>query len=71
MKPGKLNVRPDHLSRIETREESKNIKDNLPDVQLFTIRFEDVHFAYIIQFFPIEMAPVKYTMKQKKELLVR
>ena len=30
MKLGKLNFRPDHLSRIETREEPTNIDDNLP-----------------------------------------
>ena len=31
VKPGRLNVRPDHLSRIKTREETIIIEDNLPD----------------------------------------
>ena len=31
VKPGRLNVGPDHLSRIETGEELTNLEDNLPD----------------------------------------
>ena len=37
VKPGRLNVVPDHLSRIETGEEPTNLEDNLPDAHLFFI----------------------------------
>lgn len=51
-KPRKLNVGPDHLSRIEKGEEPTNIKDNLFDAQLFIIRVTDDHFVDIIQLWP-------------------
>ena len=35
VKLGRLNVGPDHLSRIEKGEEPTNIEDGLPDAQLF------------------------------------
>jgi len=47
-KPGRLNARPNHLSRLEIGEEPTSIKDNLPDAQLFTIRVVDDHFIDII-----------------------
>ena len=31
VKPGRLNARPDHLSRLESGEEPTSLKDNLPD----------------------------------------
>jgi hypothetical protein len=37
VKPGKLNVGPDHLSRLETRESGGPIDDQLPNVDLFHI----------------------------------
>ena len=33
--PGKLNVGPDHLSIIYTREEPTGVEDDLPDAHLF------------------------------------
>ena len=57
MKPIRLNVRLDHLSRIEIGEEPTSIEDNLPDVQLFTIRVADDHFMDVIQFLATGMAP--------------
>ena len=71
VKPRRLNIGPNHLSRIETEEEPINIEDNLLDAQLFTIIVADDHFIDIIQFMAIGMAPTDYTMKQKKELVVR
>ena len=35
--PGKLNVGPDHLSRIDTGEEPTGVDDDLPDAHLFRI----------------------------------
>ena len=31
VKPGRLNARPDHLSRLESGEEPTSLEDNLPD----------------------------------------
>ena len=31
VKPGRLNARPDHLSRLETGEEPTILEDNMPD----------------------------------------
>ena len=32
VKPGRLNVGPNHLSRIESGEDPTNLEDNFPDV---------------------------------------
>ena len=53
MKLGRLNVGPDHLSCIETREEPTNLEEGLPDGQLFAMRVADNHFADIIHFLTI------------------
>jgi hypothetical protein len=37
IRPGKKNVRPDHLSRLETREDLTGIDDDLPDAHLFRV----------------------------------
>ena len=37
VKPGRLNMGLDHLSRIESGEEPTSLEDNLPNAQLFTI----------------------------------
>lgn len=67
VKPGKLNVRPDHLSRLESGEEGGNLDYSLPDVRFFSIRMVDEQFWDIIQFLNIAVAPVEYsTTAQKK-----
>ena len=35
VKPRRLNVRPDHLFRLESREEPTSLEDSFPDAQLF------------------------------------
>lgn len=40
------------------------------DAKLFTIHIEDDHFADIIQFLTIGMAPEGYTTEQRKELVL-
>ena len=37
VRPGKLNVGPDHLSRIDTGEDLTGVDDDLPDAHLFRI----------------------------------
>ena len=53
VKPGRLNVGPDHLWRIESGEEPTILEDNLPDAQLFAVTMmEDYNkeFNVVIQF---------------------
>ena len=50
MKPGRLNVGPDHLSKIKMGEEPTNSEDRLHDPQLFRVDMVDDHYAPIIQF---------------------
>lgn len=50
VKQGRLNAGPDHLLRLEIGEEPTSIEDNLPDAQLFAIRFADDHFADTFSF---------------------
>ena len=66
-----MNVGPDHLTIIENGEEPTNIKEGLPDVQLFTIRVANGHFIDIISFFSASVAPAEYTLQQTKELVVQ
>jgi len=70
VKPGRLNVRPDHLSQIETNKELNNLEEGLPDAQFFTVHIVDNHFADIIHFLTTGIAPEGYTSQQKKELIV-
>ena len=50
VKPGRLNVGPDHLSRLESGEELTSVADCLPNAHLFSIRIVDDQFHDIIQF---------------------
>lgn len=70
VKPGQLIARPDHLSCIATREEPTNLEEGLPDAHLFVVCVMENHFADIIHFLTMGIAPVGYTI-QKKELVVR
>jgi hypothetical protein len=45
VKPGKLNVGPDHLSWILTGEDAGNLDDSLPDAHLFSVQMVDDHFS--------------------------
>jgi hypothetical protein len=47
-----------------------SLEDTLPDAQLLAIRKIDDHFAEIVQFLSIGMAPSEYTIPQKKQLVV-
>ena len=48
VKSGRLNVVPDHLSRIEIGEEPTNIADRFLDAQLFRIDMVDGYYDQII-----------------------
>ena len=68
---GRLNVGPDHLSRIEIGEEPTNIEDGLPDAQLFRVDMADNHYAPIIQFLVTRVALEEISTSQKKQLVVK
>ena len=61
-KSGNLNTGPDHLSRIESREEPTNLEARFPDAQLFSIKVVDAHFVDIIQFLTTKTAPLEYSV---------
>ena len=71
VKPRRLNVGPNHLSRLELSEEPTSLEDNLPDAQLFAIHITDDYFVDIIEFLTTGTAPVEYSRKQKKRLVVK
>ena len=58
-----LKARPDHLSRIKTREEPTNLEEGLPNAQLFTVRVVDGHFEDIIHFLTTGTAPKEYSVQ--------
>ena len=71
VKPGWLNLGPDHLSRVVNGEEPTNIHDRLPNVQLFWVDIVDDHYAPIIQFLATGVAPEDMSTSQKKQLVVK
>ena len=48
VKLDRLNVDPYHLWRIETGEEPTNIKDGLPDAQLFRVEMVNDYYKQIV-----------------------
>ena len=62
---GKLNVGPDHLSRIDTGEEPTGVKDDLPDAHLFRIEAVPAELEEIAQFLEDGHAPEGMSTKKK------
>ena len=44
VKPRRLNLGPDHLSRLKSGEEPTSLEEDLPDAQLFAIQMVDDYF---------------------------
>jgi len=65
-----MNAGPDHLSRIETREEPTNLEEGFPNAQLLAVRITNGHFEDIIHFLMTGTTPEGYTFQQK-ELVMR
>lgn len=55
--PGKANVGPDHLSRIESGEDPTGIDDDLPDAHLFRLEAITAELAEIAQYLQEGKAP--------------
>jgi hypothetical protein len=70
VKPGKLNSRPDQLSRVTNGEEPMILEDNFPYAQLFSVHIVDDYFTEIIQYLSIGIVPQEYTSMQKKNMVV-
>ena len=66
VKPGRLNLGPNHLSRLESGEEPTNLDESLPDAQLFAIQMVDDYFQDIVQYLSTEFAPSEMSTQQKK-----
>ena len=74
VKPGRLNVGPDHLSRIESDEEPTSLEDNLTNTQLFAVTMindQNKEFNTIIHLLSIGYAPKGFTNAQKKHMVIR
>jgi hypothetical protein len=71
VKPRRLNVGPDHLSRLELGEEPTSLLDSLLDAQLFLVQIVDDYFKDIIDFLTTGTAPAEYSTQQKKQMVVR
>ena len=66
VRPGRLNVWPDHLSRIESSEEPNNLEDNMSGAQLFVVDVVDKEFDAIIHLLNTGYAPKGMSTNQKK-----
>jgi hypothetical protein len=69
VKSGKLNVGPDHLSRVTNGEEPTNLEDNFLDAQLFSVQIIDDYFAKIVHYLSTGTTSQEYTTAQKKNLV--
>jgi hypothetical protein len=61
-----MNVGLDHLSRITNGEEPKNLEENFPDANLFSVQISDDYFADIVGFLSTGMSPKEFIVSQKK-----
>ena len=66
VKPGRLNLGPDHLSKLESGKEPTNLDEGLPDAQLFSIQIVDDYFQDIAQYLSTGFPPAEMTTQQKK-----
>ena len=65
VRPGKLNVGPDHLSRIDTGEEPTRVEYDLPYAHLFRIEAILAMLEEIAQFLKDGQAPEGMSTKKK------
>ena len=71
VRPGQLNVGPDHLSRIDTREEPTGVNGDLPDAHLFRIEAVPVEIEEIAQYLETGQAPEGLSTKKKQILAMK
>ena len=71
VRPGKLNVGPDHLSRIDIGEEPIGVEDNLPNAHLFRIEVVPIDLEEIAQILEDGQAPEGMSTKKKQILAMK
>ena len=71
VRPGRLNVEPDHLLRINTGEKPTGVEDDLPDTHLFRIESIPVELEEIAQFLENGQAPEGMNTKKKQILAMK
>ena len=71
VRPRKLNVGLDHLSRIDTGEEPTRVEDDLLDAHLFRIEVVSVELEEIDQFLEDGQAPEGMSTKKKQILSMK
>ena len=71
VRPGWLNVGPDHLSRIDTGEEQTVVKDDLPDAHLFWIEVVPAELEQVAQLLENGQAPDGMSTKKKQILAMK
>jgi hypothetical protein len=68
--PGKLNVGPDHLSRLELGESGGVVDDQLPDAYIFKVEAIPDYLSDIALFLSMSVFPEGYSATQKRHLVV-
>ena len=71
VRPGKANVRPNHLSRTDTGEEMTRNKDDLPDAHLFRVEAVSSDVEEIAQFLDEGRVPKGMSDKKKNILAMK
>eukprot|EP00253_Pinus_taeda_P004862 PITA_04862 len=70
IKLGELNVGPDHLSRLESRESGVSLYDQLPDTDLFYIEEIPDYLEEITTFLARGKCSEGHMMMQKRDMVV-
>ena len=71
VRPGRLNVRPNHLSRIDIVEELIGVEGDLPDAHLFRIEDVPAELEEITQFLENVQEPEGMSTKNKQILAMK
>ena len=71
VRAGKINVRPDHLSRIDMGEEPTGVEYDLPYAHLFRIEVVPAELEEITHFLENGQAPEGMSTKKKQILVMK
>jgi hypothetical protein len=63
---GRLNARPDNLSRITNGEEPRSLEDKFPDAQILSVQIVDEYIAGIIEFLSIGYSPKEFNIVKRR-----
>ena len=66
-----MNLAPNHLSCLESREAHVNLDDSLPNTQLFVVKMINDHYIYIVHILTTGYEPKGFNTTQKKQLIVK